>query len=381
MYPVSSDWDSSVRGARKTKCRVEVYRSGVYQTELVPLRGTLRADETSAVRRALTLYPRDLYTSSGDPLTPREADDLLAPFGTELKVWSGIEFGSGQTEWVPVITAVLTKTERDSWLSGLSLTAPDRSRLVALARFLEPYNVVAGSRITTLIRTLLLAVNPTWEVYDLTGSNAYLPSSTTYNRGDDRWEAVRGLAALIGAEVHVDVSGRFLIRPVPQVTASPVWSVDVSASRPSLLDFKQSMDAERVYNVVVAYSSAVGVPPISGYAYISSGPLSVAAIGPRPYFFSSPVGISSSTQAIAAASTILPRVASANREISPRVSPNRALDIGDTLTQELPGEESLSVVLSGFSFSLEPNPQGMDIVTRYPATVSTALVATGVLAS
>ena len=374
MQPVSGRWDAAVRGVSRLISRCEVWRDGSLQQTLAMAGGRVRLDETSAVRRALTCSLADLRVG-GVELTPKTASDLLAPTGVELRVWSGYAYSDGSEELVPVGYFPVSRTARESWLGGLTITAPDRSRRVSRARFLTPWTVAAGTLVTSAIRSLLASVDSSWEVYDLTGSQSVC-SAVTWDRGDDRWERARELAASIGAEIHLDASGRWLIRAVPQ-GGTPVWSLDVTGAA-SLLDVGQSMDSESAYNILVASSSELGAEPVSGMAYISSGPLSVARYGAVPYFFSTPVGIKTRDQAVSAALAMLPRVARLSRVVTPRVVPNRALDVGDPLTLTLPGESATTVLLSGAEYSLGPDSQGMALPLRDPAVVSTALTMTGV---
>ena len=374
MQPVSADWDDAIRGARHKLARVEVRRAG-QTTVLMALDGTVRVDEASAVRRSLSLTLADLLLPDGSPLTPRVADDLLAPFGCELWVWSGHRYTSGAEEMVPVGVFQPTGVDRSSWLSPLKITAPDRSRAVSLARLLKPLPVAAGTSIPALIGTLI-RLGGDFPVLDLSGSRATVTTATTLDSGADPWEETRKLASSIGCEVAPNASGQFIIRPTPEV-ATPAWTVDIDKTRGALLDLGQAMTSEGVYNAVAVSSSATGAEPVTGYAWVSDGPLSVNAIGWRPFFFSTPIGITTTEQAMAAAAAMLPRKMIASRILTPVTVGNPALDVGDTLRLSLPGEDSIDVVTSAFSISLHPDARGMEHQVRFPVTATRGTVVTG----
>lgn len=362
MQPVSVRWGEAVRAFSGVTASCEVWRGGVMQQALTLAGGRVRADESSAVRRAFTCSLADLRIG-GNELTPKDAGDLLAPTGAELRVSAGYAYDDGSLELVPVGAFPVARVERRAWLEGLEITAPDRSRRVSRARFLGPVTIAAGTLVTAAIRSLLLEVDPSFEVFDTTGSRA-TTTTVSFERGADRWEGCRTLAASIGAEVHVDAVGRFIVRPVPS-GGTPVWTLDTTAAA-SMLDVGQVMDSEQVYNTVVAYSSEVGAEPVTGYAYISSGPLSVSEYGSVPYFFATPVGLKSGDQAVSAALAYLPRVSRAARSVVPRIAPHRALDIGDACTLVMPDEAARIVNLAGFSFSLGPDSEGMPAELRDP---------------
>lgn len=374
MQPVSAAWESAVRGFSQVTASCEVWRDGVLQETLTLVGGRVRGDESSAVRRALTCTLADLRIGAAE-LTPTDADDLLAPTGTELRVFAGYVYPSGGTELVPVITAPVSKVARQAWLSGLEVTAPDRSRRVSRARFLAPRTIVAGTLVTQAIRTLLTEVDSSWQVYDLTGSRA-TTVTVPLERGQDRWETIRTLAASIGAEVHVDPAGRFIIRIVPS-GGTAVWTLDTTGLA-SMLDVGQEVDSEQLYNTVVAYNSEVGGDPVTGYAYIATGRLSVASYGSVPYFFASPVGIKTADQAMSAALARLPQVSRINRVITPRLAPNRALDVGDPVSLVLPDEAPVTMNLAACEFSLGPDSQGMPVSLRDPSQVSSSTTMVGV---
>lgn len=383
MQAVSSDWDGAIRGAREKTCLVEVWGPGATSAVvLVAKAGSIRVDESSAVRRALNLSLADLYAPDGTPLTPRKVSDLLAPFGTEIRVWSGHQYTSGWTEMVPVGVFTLTDTNRPSWLAALELTAPDRSRSVSLARFLKPYNVAAGTLVTAVITTLVQR-GGAFPVVDLSGSRT-LTTAASYEAGADPWEKARELATSIGCEVAPDATGVFVIRPVPQV-ATPVWSVDIDKTKGALLDIGQKMTAEGVYNALAVSSSAAGVDPVIGYAWVSDGDMAVTkpGVGWRTTFFSTPIGITTTDQAMAAAAAMLPSKMAAARILEPVAVANVALDVGDTIALSVPiskdrtSQELINAVVSSLSFSLEPNAGGMRLGVRYPAPVTTGTVVTG----
>lgn len=385
MQPVSADWDAALRVAREKTSTVEVWAPGAASAVvLVAKGGNVRVDETSAVRRVLTLELADLYLpGTKTPLTPAKVSDLLAPFGTEIRVWSGHQYTSGWTEQVPVGAFTLTDTRRPSWLSSLQLTAPDRSRAVSLARFLKPYNVAAGTLVTGVIAALI-ARGGSFPVVDLSGSRIVTQAPASFEAGADPWEEARKLASSIGCEVAPDATGAFVIRPVPQV-GTPVWTVDVDKTKGALLDVGQKMTSEGVYNAVAVSSSAAGAEPVTGYAWASDGDLAVTkpGVGWRSTFFSTPIGITTVDQAMAAAAAMLPSKMAAARIVEPVTVANVALDTGDTVTLSVPVSkdrltmDTFPAVISSLAFSLHPDSAGMTLGVRYPATFTTGTVVTG----
>ena len=147
MYPTSARWGDRVRSSGEAVARVEVWRRGVHQGVTLPVStGSVRLDESSNVRRTLTL-------SIGDPsLMPTGVADLLSPRDTDLKVWAGVRYQEGDEELVPLGVFRLVTPARPSLRSAeVTLAARDHSDTLARARFPRPFNVARGSRVTNVI--------------------------------------------------------------------------------------------------------------------------------------------------------------------------------------------------------------------------------------
>lgn len=327
MYEVSDRFLAAVAASHEVVTRVEVWRDGAYVRDLAVTGGTVTVDESSKVRRTLDLASSDI------DLDPRVAEDLLAPFGTELRVYTGLRFTEGDTEVVPVGVFPITTAGRDGWLAELGLTADDRSRAVADSRLLAPYTPATGSTVLQAITALVTAVFPDVEVYDLTealkATTTAVPA-VTYER--ERWDAIEALASGIGAEAFFDVEGRLIIRDVPQVAAgaAPVWTIAASVDDAVLLDLETALSTERIYNAVVA-SSAPTDPDasvVTRVVYQETGALRWRPGFQRPRFYASPL-LRTAEDCVSAATAILARSLVYAQGLKVDTLPNPALASGD----------------------------------------------------
>lgn len=371
-WPVSARWDQGVRVSHDVVSRVEVWRNSVRQTlpdgstSLRVVNGSVTVDETSKVRRSLRL------TVANPELVPVVSGDLLAPPTTDLKVFSGIRYTEGDTEFVPVGVFRITSPSQSAWLGGLQIQADDYAKVMIDARFLSPWATPAGTSVVSEITRIALDALPGITIVDLTGSQV-VTQAAAWDR--DRWDTMQKLAAGIGAEVFFDQAGRMLIRYVPQVTltSSPVWTIDAATSTAVMTDVALGLSTERLYNAVVASSSASGVVA-SGVAYLTTGDFAWSSTFKRPRFYSSPA-LTTVEQCFEAARSILARSAVFSRSIAPSHAPNAALDGGDFVRVKLPVDVNGRVVsemraLSRFTFSLGPGPMTSD--TRAPSDMSVA---------
>ena len=353
-WDVSDEWDAARRAGFTLSSRAEVWLDGHKREDLEVTGGAVTVDESSNVRRTLTLPVANI------DLDPKSASGVLAPFGTELWVYAGMTY-SNTFEEVPVGVFALESTGRESWTSGLTLSGYDRSGTVAASRFLPVWNTLDGTLVVDEIAAMILAVLPDVEVFDFTGSEA-VTRAATWDK--DRWEAITNLAAGIGAEVAFDQSGRAIIRPVPTVTGELEFSTGgeprrfyANAADADLIDYKSEMSQSGVYNAVVASSDQD--EPIIAIAYQASGPLRYRAGFQRPRFYSTPV-IGSYDGMAQAAASILARSVAYSRRVSPEVVPDYSLDVGSLATITLPDGSEVQRIVSSFSLPLEAGSMTLD---------------------
>ena len=328
MYEVSERFLLSVATSHETTAAAEVWRDGAYVQSLAVLGGSITVDESSKVRRSLTLTAADI------DLDPRTAEDLLSPFGTELHVYSGLRFTEGDTEAVPVGVYPIQSAGRSGWLDDLGIQADDRSRTIADSRLLRPYTPSVSTTALGAITVLAQEVIPSVEVYDLTTdlrvTRATL-GAVTYER--ERWDAIEAIASGLGCEAFFDAEGRLIVREVPVVSAlsSSVWTVAAGAEDAVMLDIATSLSADKVYNAVVASSSGdADAPVVTAIVYQDAGPLRWRPGVQRPRFYASPL-IKTTEQAIEAGRSILARSLVYAQGVGLETLPNPALDVGDVI--------------------------------------------------
>lgn len=361
MWAVSDRWDAVWRAGGSVVTVAEVWRAGARQTlpdgstSLQLTGGTVTVDESSKVRRTLTA------TVGNVDLDPVSAADLLSPFGTDVKVWSGITYADGTTELVPVGVFRITTPGRSGVLADLAVTGADYSKVLADARFLRPWVTPAGSLITDEVRRLALDAAPSLTFLNLSGSRART-AAVTFDK--DRWDAVTSLAQSIGCEPYFDPNGTLVVRPVPTVTTTPVWACTSQAADANMVDVATGLSSDTVYNAVVATGATSGQAPVAAVAYQLSGPLAWSATFKRPRFYASPV-LTTVQQCQSAAAAILTRSVAYSRTLSPQAVPNPALDVGDSITVTLPTGRTDVRVVTSIRLPLAPGP--MALTTRVAA--------------
>lgn len=364
MWSVTSRWVQALTQSHRVTRRVEVWRSGTYLGEVPVGGGSVTVRAGNRVRRTLTVTVPDAYWPGSDPSA------LLTPYGSELRVWRGIDYGTTSEE-VPVFRGRIDSVvDRDRYDGQVEVSCSDQMAIVNDARFeypraLDGFGVVDG--ITTLIQEAI----PDAAVVDLTGSGVQIPYGTVWDR--DRGQAIDDLARSIGAEVYADPVGVFVIRAVPALTGAAVWSLTDGAGG-TLVSDSRSVSRNGAFSVVVAtVEGADGRVPLRAVV-ADTNPASPTYVGgpfgrvPRFYASSLVVDVD---QAAVAARAILNRSLGLARTREVTCVPNAALEAGDVISISVAGTAETHIA-DELTLPLDVDQPAMRITTRSAIDTTTS---------
>jgi hypothetical protein len=313
---------------------------------LAPTGGTWTDTTKAGVRRTLNLE-----------LAPDESVyDLLSPLGTRLSLTAHISANSMPVVDIPCGVYVVGPKSITVGAGKMSITAPDKWRLVQRARFLAPQSSSPGMLVTDQIASLLRGALGSGEGVTVTASSTATVPALTWDR--DRDKAITDLAASIGAWVYFDRNGGAVVADIPTLGTSADWTIDAGATG-VLISLDRQTSPDETYNVVVAYSNsatASAFPPQYVFdgdpnspTYAGTDPLNnPAAAGPLgvvPIFYTSPV-LTSAQQALQAAQAILSRTVGQASQVSISTGPNPAMDAFQVIDVLPPGSRT---VITGYS--------------------------------
>ena len=174
---------------------------------------------------------------------PANPQSVLAPFGTELFIWTGIQstiagtdelsIGTAANPWIPSGLYVITTSTVDDTVEDMVITLDlsDRGWTIAQRTLKQPYNFPAtpGGYFENEIVALL---NMVWSQqqgvkplqYNIVPTSAIVPPAS-YDQGSDPWQAAVDIATSIGYELFFDAYGVVTAIPIPNpLTQPPVWS-------------------------------------------------------------------------------------------------------------------------------------------------------------
>lgn len=368
MRPVSDAFLRTITGPHKMVAEARIVAPGQTGTDpegvtIQILSGDVRLDASADVRSTVDL------TTSGVGMWPSSPSDLITPYGPELWVRRGIEYGNGQREWVSLGYHKIYSVEQDEAPDGpIRIAARDRMAGLVDARMLAPVQFNPNHTVRQFFDRLVLEVYP-WAVIEYD----FLPEAIAVNRTivveEDRYAALFDMARSLGRVMYWDHAGKLQIRKPPDV-ATPAYEVSYGRNG-VLVEMSRSLTRDGVYNAVVAQGEAPDdKPPVRAVAR-DMNPVSptywYGPFGQVPRYYSSPF-ITNTEQAASAAAAMLARSIGLPYSVDFTAVPNPALEPLDRVRIRYRDGSTVHVVQT---LTIPLTPSGaMEATTREQTNVA-----------
>lgn len=347
----------------KPRIRVEVWRAGVQVEELIWRKrgtmeyqldmpvffgGSLRATLGSRVTRSLTL-------SVPDTLYPWGARDLLNPYGTELRAFRGITYGSGTWDEFPCFVGPIEgcKPNRNG---EVTVEAQDLSVRVSRAGFVSPLPAQVGDQVVAEFERLVLDANPlaTFGTHD--PITAVVPAGLAYD--GDRGAALDSLAKAGNAFWYCLADGRYVMRWVPwsRPAASAVLELTDGPGGTLASAYPVRVSGDLCNRVTMTSDSPNGGAPIYATAQDDDpdsptwvgGPFGVRSVQVRV------TGVTNQGQLFVMAKAAVARTRALAESWSITSVADGSIELGDPLGVSYRGHGTTQVV-AGFTMPMEPH--------------------------
>ena len=290
MRPVSDAFLNTLRGSHTMTADARVCTTfqtgtGPDGTEIPILGGDVIADANADKRATL-----DLVTV-GNAMWPTPGNLLLAPYGNEIFVRRGIQYGNGTTEWVSLGYYRIQTPDQDVAPDGpIRIVAWDRMAGIVDGRLLAPVQFLAARTYGSVMEELVTEVYPLAMIEWTDGGDTDTLGRDLITE-EDRYGFLNDLVTSLGKIWFWDHRGILVVREQPTAD-QPVFEVN-SGHRGVLVNLSRRLTRERVYNAVVATGEGTDtVSPVRAVA-IDNNPLSptyfFGRFGPVPRFFNSPL--------------------------------------------------------------------------------------------
>jgi hypothetical protein len=326
MWRTSDAFDTALHSrSRRWASKVEVLYGGDLVTTLnVVVDGDVSIDNV-AVRRAVDLRLIDIDGT----LTPATANDLLAPKGTELRVYKGLWLNDVDIEYVPLGVFGIVEPQVSAHENGtqVKLKGWDRVDAIRVRQFEDPYTVAAGTSTTDAIRDIITSRLDVEVRVTPTGHTA--PESV-FDALTDPWDAVRDLAFADGLIAYFDPLGTGVVEPEIEVMTDAEYIIGEGSH---LVSTNRKITADKTYSGVIVRGEHPEAGAFRSELWDTDPASPTYADGPfgrRPYGFYSKL-ITSQGMADETALTIYNRVTKMKQTVEIITIGHPGHDVGDVV--------------------------------------------------
>jgi hypothetical protein len=373
MYPASAELKAAIRTDHIAIAKAEVWNQDQRLTTLDIADGNVDVSIGSAIRRSCSAT---LVTSrESDNLVPDSDFDFLTPFGNELRLYRGVQFEDGTTEYVPLGVFLITDVNINDTNAGVNITirGEDRGLRISRNKWTEPYQMVSGSlesSITALLQDRYVDVVTNFPSTNVTIQQVILGTETS----NDPWKDAVEICELAGFDLFFDVNGIATMRQFPSIDGSPVVEVFSEDEGTTILSLSRDISTRSTYNgVVYTIEGSEVATPIRVEVWDedpASPTYRYGVFGEAPTFVTTSL-LATQTEAIQAASYLLNTFIGAQESINFDALVDPTLDVNDVIYVKSTGAKvDRLAILDRVQVPLNPSAS-MSAVTRVVRVVAT----------
>lgn len=219
--------------------------------------GDVKSDATADIRSTLDLSTPFAFPSS--------AADLLTPYGNEIFIERGLDYGDTR-EWVSLGYFRIYSVEQDEAPDGLVVVGGrDRMSGIIDGERESPKEYPDGTSVEDVFVDLVEEVYPGATIefdFDAGGTTF----SSTHIVEADRYGFLKGIADSLGKVMYWDYQGYLQVQTAPD-PADTVFSVD-HGDGGVVVKVSRSLNREAAFNAVIAVGEQVGeAEPVRAVSY------------------------------------------------------------------------------------------------------------------
>lgn len=266
MWPRTARFDEAIAGGYRNAVRLDVLEDEEVVATLTGTGGILVDGTVNVARSEIQRSVSGLtVVDETGSWTPREAKDLFAPTGRQIRLWRGVDYQDGtDPELLPVFTGRWYRTSVN-WPTIEFGEVYDRAKIVQSAKLERVLNIAAGTLNTIAIEVLVQAAYP--------GAPMNLPdldettTSMTFEAFTDPWEHAQALAANTGHRLYFDPMGVCQMVTEPDADDPVVWKFkDTEAGNLALPNPSWDLDGSQPNAYVVIGESSSLTAPVTAWA-------------------------------------------------------------------------------------------------------------------
>lgn len=356
MYPTSAAFKAAVITNHKVVAKAEVWSADRKLLDLSIDSGRVTVNTNNSVRRTCEIHLTTDRTTAN--LVPDNGFDYLAPFGNQLRLYRGIQFNDGSTEYIPLGVFVITEVNVADTNSGVSMTimGEDKSIIVSRNKWTSPYQMVNGtleSSLTTMLQNRYPDIEIDFPTTNVTVNQVVLGADSQL----DPWKDAVLIAQLVGYDLYFDVKGVCTMKQFPTLDAASVVATYKEGSNTTVTEIKRNISTKETYNgVIYTIEGSQVTTPIRVEVWdedTTSPTYRYGVFGSVPTFISTNL-IGTSAEAIKAASLLLNTYIGAQEAIDVTAIVDPSLDVNDVIYIKSSGSKvDRTVIIDSLDIPLE----------------------------
>ena len=356
MYAASAAFKAEIKKDHTSLAIAEVWNSDRKLATLAIDKGRVSVSNNNTIRRTCEIHLITDRTTAN--LVPTTGFDNITPFGNELKLFRGVQYLDGSTEYIPLGVFAITDVMIKDTDSGVEMTiqGQDRSLYIQRAKWTQPYQMLS----TTLEASLTAMLQ---YVYPNTSTNFPTTNVTVQqivygaDNSNDPWSDAVSLAALVGYDLYFDVTGVCSLKKFPDTSTSTVAATFVEGKQTLITSIDRTISSKDTYNgVIYTVSGSKIATPIRVEVWdedTTSPTYRYGVFGQAPTFINSSV-LQTSADAIAAATSLLYTYIGAQEQINWISLVDPTLDANDVVYVSTAGSKvSRLLIIDALDIPLE----------------------------
>jgi hypothetical protein len=329
MWAVSDAYLAQLQSnSRRWKTYIEViFGNEIVTSADVLVQGYVGLDNVAVRREAhFTLYDAD------GVLTPGQATDLLAPKGTEVRIYRGLWIPDlGDYEYVPmgVFGIISPATRANDAGTQIEIKGFDRLDKLRALQFETAYTIAAGTLVSDAIKGIVNAQMPGIPVR--VTPSTYTLTATVLAQLSSPWDAISDMCDASNMVFYFDPLGTAVVEPFTEANTGLTYQTGPSGL---LINSEQTWDNTNVNSGVIVKGQN---PDLTTFFVTkwdvdpNSPTYSLGPFGRRPYGYYSEF-ITTTAQATDVANGLFPRVTNMPQTVEIYVRGGPQHDVGDLIT-------------------------------------------------
>lgn len=333
MYPTSAAFKDAVINSHTVIAKAEVWASDRKLTDLDIKSGKVSVSTTNAIRRTCEVV---LHTESGyTDLVPDSGYDFLTPFGNQLRLYRGIQFEDETQEYIPLGVFVITDVQVTDAINGVTLNVKgeDKSIIVSRNKWTSAFQMLPGTleaSLTNLLQNRFPDIEVNFPVTNVSINQVILGADSNI----DPFKDAVSIAQLVGFDLFFDVLGVCTMKQFPTLDAAAVVATYEEGNGTTIDSLSRNISTKETYNGVIytVEGSQVATPiRIEVWDEDTSSPTyRYGVFGSVPTFVTTNL-ISTSAEAIKAATLLLNTYIGQQEQISFTAMVDPSLDVNDVI--------------------------------------------------